>query len=715
MHFTKKLTLTHKIALVVVGFSLPLILAVVYFVLTGSNKDIDFAKQEKAGNSYQRPLESLLRGIPDHLRLSSAARAGDRSAQTALAASEAAIDQAFAALAAVDAKYKEQLQFTPEGLATRQRQHVRVETVRDEWTRLKNEGSRLDAAKSAEQHTHLVSDIRTMITHAGDTSNLILDPDLDSFYVMDVTLVALPQTQDRLGAIIETGAALVEKGTLSTADRIQFAVQAALLKESDIERVKASTQTALNEDDHFYGRSESLQTRVPVALASYTAANEAFLKILQDLSASDQATVSVATFLDAGMKARETSFALWDTSIAELDGLLDARISSLTRRRNFALAMSAMAVVIAGILAALSVRSGISRTLQTVIQSLDESSAHLNANAESIARGSQALAEGASRNAAALEETGAALEEMSSMTKRNASSAATGQELSAQARGAADEGLGRLREMGQTVEGIKSAVAEMQNAVTEMQASSEEVAKIIKTIDEIAFQTNLLALNAAVEAARAGEAGMGFAVVADEVRVLAQRSAQAAKDTADKIQHSIKRSERGAEANAAVVHNLAGVEATAGKVQQGFEAIVVKITSLDEVIAEIAAASREQSQGIGEVTSAVGEIDKVSQSSAANAEENASSAEELSGQAVTLHDAVRHLQTLVKGGTATAIKPQLAAPAPVVKAPPAAFKLPAAKRTPPPASSRAEFSIPMPPAPDLFTGSRPSAGDFQDF
>jgi uncharacterized phage infection (PIP) family protein YhgE len=161
------------------------------------------------------------------------------------------------------------------------------------------------------------------------------------------------------------------------------------------------------------------------------------------------------------------------------------------------------------------------------------------------------------------------------------------------------------------------------------------VSKIIKTIDEIAFQTNILALNAAVEAARAGEAGMGFAVVADEVRNLAQRCAQAAKETAAKIEDSVQKS----------IH---GVEISA-KVGRSLEEIVSKARQIDEMAAEVATASKEQNQGIGQVNTAVSQMDKITQSNAANAEESASAAEELNAQAEGLKDAVQNLLQIVGG------------------------------------------------------------------
>jgi methyl-accepting chemotaxis protein len=184
--------------------------------------------------------------------------------------------------------------------------------------------------------------------------------------------------------------------------------------------------------------------------------------------------------------------------------------------------------------------------------------------------------------------------------------------------------------------GVES-MKRMTEAIDKIKASASETAKIIKTIDEIAFQTNLLALNAAVEAARAGEAGKGFAVVAEEVRNLARRSAEAAKTTADLIEGSQRNADAGVGVTAEVAKNLAGIKENAGKVAT--------------LIAEIAAASKEQSQGIDQVNTAVSEMDKVVQQNAANAEESASASEELSGQAEELTSMVGELTSIVTGTT----------------------------------------------------------------
>jgi methyl-accepting chemotaxis protein len=182
----------------------------------------------------------------------------------------------------------------------------------------------------------------------------------------------------------------------------------------------------------------------------------------------------------------------------------------------------------------------------------------------------------------------------------------------------------------------------MSTAMQTIKSSSDEVAKIIKTIDEIAFQTNILALNAAVEAARAGEAGMGFAVVADEVRNLAQRSAQAAKETAAKIEGAISSTTQGV-----------GISS---KVGEALDVIVNRVRQVDELVAEVASASKEQTAGITQINAAVGQMDKVTQSNAASAEECAAAAEELNAQAESMKSAVAELTKLVSGGTGAPLR-----------------------------------------------------------
>jgi methyl-accepting chemotaxis protein len=261
----------------------------------------------------------------------------------------------------------------------------------------------------------------------------------------------------------------------------------------------------------------------------------------------------------------------------------------------------------------------LNRTLRQTVVELGEGAAQLTSASGQVAQSSQALAQGASEQAASLQETSASGEEISSMTRKNAANSSSA--------------AGFMNDMDERIGEGNRTLADMMESMREINASSEKISKIIKTIDEIAFQTNILALNAAVEAARAGEAGMGFAVVADEVRNLAQRSAQAAKDTASLIDESIAKSSDGRAKLQRVAEAIGAFTESAGKVKV--------------LVDEVNLGSQEQSRGIDQITKAVAQMEKVTQGSAANAEESAAASEQLSAQAQALDQVVVRLGSLV--------------------------------------------------------------------
>ena len=270
-----------------------------------------------------------------------------------------------------------------------------------------------------------------------------------------------------------------------------------------------------------------------------------------------------------------------------------------------------------------------------VIVELDRSAVQTASAARQVSTSSNSLSSGASEQASSVEETSASLEEMTSMIRATAENAQKAKALALEARSVVAAGCQTMGDMDRTM-------GEMNQAMAAIESSSGEVAKIVKGIDEIAFQTNILALNAAVEAARAGAAGAGFAVVANEVRSLAQRSAAAARETADKIEAAIASSRNGSA-------SCRNGSASSTKVGESLKHIADKISATDALVAEIATAAREQSQGIEQINGGIAQMEQVTQSNASSAEESASAAEELAAQAENLKDQVSKLRQLIGG------------------------------------------------------------------
>lgn len=284
-------------------------------------------------------------------------------------------------------------------------------------------------------------------------------------------------------------------------------------------------------------------------------------------------------------------------------------------------AIMALSTIVVVIVLIIFLNRGVIKPIYGISSKLASTSSQVRTASHEIAGSSHTMSEGASEQASSLEEVTSSLEELSSMTQHNADNAESGKHL--------------VEKAGNMINEVNSRMDKLIQATEEIIKNSNAIGKIVKTIDEIAFQTNLLALNAAVEAARAGEAGKGFAVVAEEVRNLAQRSAQAARETASMIEATIKG-----------IHDEGRL---ANEAQNAVKENYENAKKVSDLIAEISAASKEQAQGLAQISQAVSQLNNVTQSNAASAEENSSAAQGLDYEAANLEAIVNQLSLLMSG------------------------------------------------------------------
>ncbi|MDP0499805.1 MAG: methyl-accepting chemotaxis protein [Verrucomicrobiota bacterium JB022] len=359
--------------------------------------------------------------------------------------------------------------------------------------------------------------------------------------------------------------------------------------------------------------AQAQQQKIRDAVTAYKAG----LVELQSVSANLRELQRQRT--ERNTAAQSALAALFDDSVLETQTASASEQELLQTSAKQLLSVVALAVVFSAAWCWFS-SSRIYKRLKEITDFVFNGAEQVASAATQVSTTSQVLAEGASEQAETLEETSATLEEISATTARNAEHARSANATANAARSAAENGAAKMTEMSQAMQAIE--------------LSSNEVANIVKTIDEIAFQTNMLALNAAVEAARAGEAGAGFAIVAEEVRSLAKRSAEAARESALRIDEAKSRSRQGVVLSQAVMDSL--------------KDIVVKAREVDQLVEAISIASEEQSQGVTQVTAGVTQMDKVTQSNAASATESASAAEELSAQSEDLREAISQLWAMIE-------------------------------------------------------------------
>jgi len=544
--FLDRLTISRKLLLISLSFLLP-VLTLLFFVWRGIQGPIHFASAELDGLAYHQKITPVLRALLDIQAASGPAPAN----------SLAAADAAWTGLRAAG-PLAAALHFDPQGLAARGREGMDAASLEAKWNAWKAAGA------AREQLPPLITGLRGMIAHLDDTSNLLLDPDLDTFYLMDVHSLALPQTQERLGRI----AALLGQHAgknIGESTRLEMAVAARLLREVDIDRVQAGTTAAVKEDPNFYGAFPSLARRLPPVTSAFVTQAGETARHLESAARTGRVPAAAPATAQAALAA---SFALWQASSEELAGMIGVRIGAFIGQRWTALLFAALALAIAAFivrqvaasitgplqqccdaLAALARKDLTCRVdlpgdteLARMAQSLNAAAAGLKAafgvigqNAQTLAlasSGQHSSADGLAGQAGDALQQARHIGEHIEVTNANfASVAAAGEEMAV----TIQEISRQAQQAARVTAGAVQSAENMQTSAARLSASGREIGSILEVIQGIAEQTNLLALNATIEAARVGEAGKGFAVVAGEVKELARHTSAATVDIRAKV------------------------------------------------------------------------------------------------------------------------------------------------------------------------------------
>jgi len=652
-----RLKYSYKFSFIFILFLIPL-LVLSTFLISQQSDNISFLEQERKGVEYVTVTRQLMEYIPQHRGMTNAYLNGDTSFRERIMDVRQVIDGHFSALLEVDGRLGETLKMD-----------ARSSELQKQWDVLKDNAFNMTAGQSFKAHTELLSSVMGVISHAADSSNLILDPELDSFYLMDVVINQLPALTEIMGQGRGLGSGVAARHFISPQQQIRLAVISDNT-ERYIDAMENGLKVAFAENDEILATLDGLDQ---------SAVNDArhFLGLLNErVLEAEVIDIGSGEIFKAGTDAISSAFKLYDATLPMLDKILAERVRMYSNQELVAITMVVLVLLlvllvfyafyqsvfdnisrlqdagvrlVSGDLTARVVLEGkdemqdvatafnsIAENTNSVITRLSDSANQIAAAAEELSAISIQSSRGAADQLSQTDQVATAVNEMAATSQEVARHAAD----AASAAMAADEIAGGGRQVvTENIGSIDALSGEVETAaetINKLEQESVEIGSVLEVIKGIAEQTNLLALNAAIEAARAGEQGRGFAVVADEVRTLAGRT----QESTEEINRMIERLQAGAkQAVAAMEKSRDSVKDSVGKAAMAGDALAAiteSVATINNMNTQIASAAEEQSCVVEEVNKNVVSISQISTESSDGVRQVAAASEELAQLAAGL-------------------------------------------------------------------------------
>lgn len=622
----------------------------IFFLIKEKNNQVTFSEKEQFGVEYSRTLIDLLHHVGQH-KIAGLAKASGQDVGETIQTLRGQIEKDFAALDEVDARHGGVLLFSDAELNVRKRSQASPQQLKASWNEILGRDGE-STEQIASRHSKLIADLRTALTHVTDTSNLILDPDLDSYYLMDIIAAAVPdlltKLQEELSFLLSDAKA---EGAKLARTQLEILTYSNSLKAS-LDRLQGNLSTSISEDRNFYGTVPSLHRDMPDQMKDV---GNRFNKIFKQNAAvvensMDKGSIEIDEAQFEAMKeALDATHKLYARTSENLMTMLEIRVAQYNREKWQALGWTLLVWLIPTVISLVTVRR-LGALISNAVAKLASQADAANRSSSQLAQASSTVSSGSTEQAAAIQETGASMSEMASMIARSASQASSSQELARRVTQRADEGCKVMERMVLAMDAIQEANSQLQNISTII----DEISTKTNVINDIVGKTQLLSFNASIEAARAGQHGRGFAVVAEEVGNLAQTSGNAAKSIRDLIEDSQRQ----------VSHILKSTLERVGegkvvteKAQTIFSGITSDIGMISSQVESVSEAAREQQFGIEQISKAMVQMDQTTQSNNKAAHTAAQLSDQLAGQSQRLSIIARSVSELVFGEART-VKPK---------------------------------------------------------